>query len=77
MSARRFLLDFYRSAHHFPHMASPKDNQHSRRPRGVVPYNPGLHELVEAKNQWQHGPQVTYGYTQVAPMHTCCAAQLT
>ena len=37
-------------------MNRPDDSRPSRRPRGVVPYNPGLQALVQAKNQWQNGP---------------------
>ena len=36
-------------------MVNPDDAQSSQRPRGVVPYNPDLHDLVLRKNQWQHG----------------------
>ena len=37
-------------------MDRPEDSKPSRRSRGVVPYNPGLQELVAGKNQWQDHP---------------------
>ena len=37
-------------------MVPSDDTRPSRNPRGVVPYNPGLYDLVTRKNQWQHGP---------------------
>ena len=37
-------------------MNRPDDSRPSRRPRGVVPYNPDLQALIKAKNQWQNGP---------------------
>ncbi len=39
-------------------MARPDDFKRRRRPRGLVPCNPGLYGLVQAKNQWQGGPDV-------------------
>ena len=37
-------------------MAQPDHTKRTRHRRGWVPYNPGLQEWVEGKNQWQHGP---------------------
>jgi len=34
-------------------MPEQKNPSNPAGPRGVVPYNPGLYALVEAKNRWQ------------------------
>ena len=57
MSARRSLLDLHRPSKHSFRMASPEENKRGPRSRSVVPYNPGLHELIQGKRQWQHGPE--------------------
>ena len=37
-------------------MDRPEESNTSRRPRGVIPCNPGLQELVDGKRQWQDSP---------------------
>ncbi len=56
MSARRSFLDNHAPPNHPRPMPRSDENARRRRPRGVVPYNPGLQELVEGKEQWQHEP---------------------
>jgi putative transposase len=38
-------------------MPGAKDPKRRRHPAGVVPYNPGLYELIQGKKQWQHDPK--------------------
>jgi putative transposase len=54
---RAIVLDFFEPTGHRPGMESRNLFHRSRRPRGVVPYNPGLHRLVHDKNQWQDSPE--------------------
>ncbi|HQJ49933.1 MAG TPA: transposase [Candidatus Paceibacterota bacterium] len=51
----RLLLgvDFAGSILHHCLMPEQKNPSNPAGPRGVVPYNPGLYALVEAKNRWQ------------------------